>query len=42
MSLKITRLSQVWTVLRTDLMAKHAEKPFHALIGGGDQLYCDM
>lgn len=26
---------------RTDLMAKHAEKPFHALIGGGDQLYCD-
>ncbi|PCH38463.1 hypothetical protein WOLCODRAFT_66563 [Wolfiporia cocos MD-104 SS10] len=27
----------VWT----DLLAKHAEQPFHALIGGGDQLYCD-
>jgi hypothetical protein len=25
----------------TDLLAKHAEEPFHALIGGGDQLYCD-
>lgn len=25
----------------TDLLAKHAEKPFHALMGGGDQLYCD-
>ncbi|KAH9926121.1 uncharacterized protein B0H18DRAFT_1085075 [Fomitopsis serialis] len=27
----------VWT----DLLAKHAEQPFHALVGGGDQLYCD-
>ncbi|KAH9923948.1 uncharacterized protein BXZ73DRAFT_50764 [Epithele typhae] len=24
-----------------DLLAHHAEKPFHALVGGGDQLYCD-
>jgi hypothetical protein len=24
-----------------DLLAKHAETPFHALVGGGDQLYCD-
>ncbi|KAK7467073.1 hypothetical protein VKT23_004134 [Stygiomarasmius scandens] len=24
-----------------DLLAKHAEEPFHALVGGGDQLYCD-
>ncbi|KAG6821079.1 hypothetical protein H0H93_007238 [Arthromyces matolae] len=24
-----------------DLLAKHAERPFHALVGGGDQLYCD-
>ena len=24
-----------------DLLEHHAEKPFHALIGGGDQLYCD-
>ena len=24
-----------------DLLAKHAELPFHALVGGGDQLYCD-
>ncbi|KAG8798807.1 hypothetical protein FRC17_007311 [Serendipita sp. 399] len=24
-----------------DLLEKHAEKPFHALVGGGDQLYCD-
>lgn len=27
----------VWT----DLLAKHAEQPFHALVGGGDQIYCD-
>lgn len=27
--------------LWTDLLEKHAEKPFHALVGGGDQLYCD-
>ncbi|KAF7796739.1 hypothetical protein EIP86_007922 [Pleurotus ostreatoroseus] len=27
----------VWT----DLLQKHAESPFHALVGGGDQLYCD-
>lgn len=25
-----------------DLLAKHAEQPFHALVGGGDQLYCDV
>jgi hypothetical protein len=25
----------------TDLLAKHAEEPFHVLVGGGDQLYCD-
>lgn len=25
----------------TDLLANHSEKPFHALVGGGDQLYCD-
>lgn len=24
-----------------DLLAKHAQQPFHLLIGGGDQLYCD-
>lgn len=24
-----------------DLLAHHAEAPFHALVGGGDQLYCD-
>ncbi|TFY69275.1 hypothetical protein EVG20_g3222 [Dentipellis fragilis] len=24
-----------------DLLAKHAEQPYHALVGGGDQLYCD-
>ncbi|KAI0747647.1 hypothetical protein C8Q80DRAFT_1353629 [Daedaleopsis nitida] len=24
-----------------DLLAHHAEDPFHALVGGGDQLYCD-
>ncbi|KAF8803514.1 hypothetical protein BYT27DRAFT_7225881 [Phlegmacium glaucopus] len=24
-----------------DLLFKHAEQPFHALVGGGDQLYCD-
>ncbi|KAG6919956.1 hypothetical protein DXG01_013305 [Tephrocybe rancida] len=24
-----------------DVLAKHAERPFHALVGGGDQLYCD-
>ncbi|KAG6874079.1 hypothetical protein C0995_006936 [Termitomyces sp. Mi166 len=24
-----------------DLLAKHAETPFHVLVGGGDQLYCD-
>lgn len=27
--------------LWTDLLSKHAEQPFHALVGGGDQLYCD-
>ncbi|OAX39189.1 hypothetical protein K503DRAFT_799850 [Rhizopogon vinicolor AM-OR11-026] len=24
-----------------DLMHKHVEQPFHVLVGGGDQLYCD-
>ena len=24
-----------------DLLAKHIEQPFHLLVGGGDQLYCD-
>lgn len=24
-----------------DLLEKHAEAPYHALVGGGDQLYCD-
>jgi hypothetical protein len=24
-----------------DLLEKHAEQPFHLLVGGGDQLYCD-
>ncbi|KAJ1309680.1 hypothetical protein OPQ81_006444 [Rhizoctonia solani] len=25
-----------------DLLDKHAQRPFHALVGGGDQLYCDV
>lgn len=25
-----------------DLLTKHAEQPFHVLVGGGDQLYCDV
>ena len=25
-----------------DLLTKHNEQPFHALVGGGDQLYCDV
>ncbi|KAH7889248.1 hypothetical protein F5I97DRAFT_1934198 [Phlebopus sp. FC_14] len=24
-----------------DLLQKHAQQPFHVLVGGGDQLYCD-
>ncbi|KAG1754457.1 hypothetical protein EDB19DRAFT_1892451 [Suillus lakei] len=24
-----------------DLLRKHVEQPFHVLVGGGDQLYCD-
>jgi hypothetical protein len=24
-----------------DLLCRHQENPFHALVGGGDQLYCD-
>ena len=24
-----------------DLLRKHAEKPIHVLVGGGDQIYCD-
>ena len=27
--------------LWVDLLAKHTEQPFHLLVGGGDQLYCD-
>lgn len=27
--------------LWTDLLEKHAERPYHALVGGGDQIYCD-
>ncbi|KAF8325996.1 uncharacterized protein EI90DRAFT_3231088 [Cantharellus anzutake] len=27
--------------LWVDLLNKHYEKPFHALVGGGDQIYCD-
>ncbi|KAF8522090.1 hypothetical protein BU17DRAFT_45307 [Hysterangium stoloniferum] len=27
----------VWT----DLLNKHVERPFHVLVGGGDQIYCD-
>ncbi|TFK55220.1 hypothetical protein OE88DRAFT_1780304 [Heliocybe sulcata] len=32
-----TGYDPVWV----DLLAKHQEEPFHALVGGGDQLYCD-
>ena len=32
-----TGYDPVWV----DLLAKHAEQPFHVLVGGGDQLYCD-
>ena len=32
-----TGYDPVWV----DLLAKHSEQPFHLLIGGGDQLYCD-
>ncbi|KAJ1660599.1 hypothetical protein IWQ61_000493 [Dispira simplex] len=24
-----------------DFLAKHAQRPFHVMVGGGDQLYCD-
>lgn len=24
-----------------DALAKHSEHPYHVMIGGGDQLYCD-
>lgn len=24
-----------------DLLLKHHEKPFHCMVGGGDQIYCD-
>jgi hypothetical protein len=24
-----------------DLLQRHEERPFHALVGGGDQIYCD-
>jgi hypothetical protein len=27
--------------LWVDLLAKHSVSPFHVLVGGGDQLYCD-
>lgn len=32
-----TGYDPVWV----DLLVHHAEKPFHLLVGGGDQLYCD-
>ncbi len=32
-----TGYDPVWV----DLLAKHAEQPFHLLVGGGDQIYCD-
>jgi hypothetical protein len=32
-----TGYDPVWV----DLLTKHAEQPFHLLVGGGDQLYCD-
>ncbi|KAG7452679.1 uncharacterized protein BT62DRAFT_880537 [Guyanagaster necrorhizus] len=32
-----TGYDPVWV----DLLEKHAEKPFHMLMGGGDQIYCD-
>ena len=32
-----TGYDPVWV----DLLTKHADQPFHLLIGGGDQLYCD-
>lgn len=34
----VTGYDPVWL----DLLSKHAETPFHALVGGGDQLYCDI
>ncbi|KAI8596867.1 hypothetical protein EDD21DRAFT_311597, partial [Dissophora ornata] len=27
--------------LWNDMLAKHNEQPYHIMIGGGDQLYCD-
>lgn len=27
--------------LWNDVLRKHSEKPIHALVGGGDQIYCD-
>jgi hypothetical protein len=27
--------------LWVDLLRRHKDRPFHALVGGGDQLYCD-
>jgi len=24
-----------------DVLRKHAEKPIHCIVGGGDQIYCD-
>ncbi|TFK72175.1 hypothetical protein BDN72DRAFT_371720 [Pluteus cervinus] len=27
--------------LWVDLLTKHAERPFHVMVGGGDQIYCD-
>ncbi|KAK2460600.1 hypothetical protein APHAL10511_007070 [Amanita phalloides] len=27
--------------LWADLLSKHYQKPFHVMVGGGDQLYCD-
>ena len=31
----------VYDPVWVDLLSKHKERPFHALVGGGDQLYCD-
>lgn len=28
--------------LWVDLLEKHSQTPFHVLVGGGDQLYCDV
>lgn len=25
-----------------DMLQKHQETPFHCMVGGGDQIYCDL